>query len=403
MAVELDENKLKVLNAFRLLGRASKAEVARRVDLTHPAVSQIVMYLCSAGYLEEDAQKRKGQRGQPATTYSLSDRNLFVGIHVGRRRFEIVAIGLNGKVLASVKLDIGFLHKNELVKQGRPELDRFLSDPVIAKRRIVGIGISTPHFWEGWYEMLQLEASADRKWNFDQVTDLFDFPEDVPVLVENDGSSAALGELTFGSGANHRDFLYVHIGTFIGGGLVIDGTLRTGAYGNTAILGPFPVNRSTLKGARISSRPFEPLLGRASIQALIEHAERAGAEVEFVRGEAQVAAQSNAFVEEWIDDCSAALAQFFIGVWSLIDVDAIVLDGALPRDVLQRIVDCTESKIRDLRIEGIFPSSIILGELGPMAQSIGAACLPVLRYLGPPPMERPRLTSQQYLRGSASG
>lgn len=390
MPVELDENKLKVLNEFRLFGQASKADVARRVNLTHPAVSQIVMNLCEAGYLEEEMQKRKGQRGQPATIYSLSDHNVFLGIHVGRRRLEIVGFGLNGTTLASAKLDVGFLQKNELIEQSRPELARFLSLPAITQRNIVGIGISTPHFWEGWQEMLHLDESTDHSWNFDRVTDLFDFPEDVTLLVENDGSAAALGELTFGSGANHRDFLYVHIGTFIGGGLVIDGTLRTGTHGNTGVLGPFPVNRSTLNGARVSSRPFEPLLGRASIQALREHAERNGAEVDFVHGEARVASKSSSFVDEWIEDCSAALAQCFIGVWSLIDVEAIILDGALPRDLLQRIVDSTELKIRDLRVEGIIPSSIKLGELGTMAQSVGAACLPVLRVLGPPPMARER-------------
>ena len=68
--MRLDENQKRVFNEFRLNKRASKADVSLKVNLTHPAVTQIVRKLCESGYLKEDEEKRKGPRGQPATIFA---------------------------------------------------------------------------------------------------------------------------------------------------------------------------------------------------------------------------------------------------------------------------------------------------------------------------------------------
>jgi predicted NBD/HSP70 family sugar kinase len=391
----LDESQKKVLGKFRLLGQASKPDIARDVELTPPAVAQIVRKLCDMGYLDEHKEKRRGPRGQPAAIYSISERNIFIGIHVGRRRLEFVALGLTGKVLASFRRNVGFLQRKKLRATCQPDLERFLSDKGIRGRHIVGIGIATPYFWEGWQSILSLENEVDQTWRWQSVSTLFDFPPDIPVLVENDGSAAALGELTFGAGSNHRDFLYVNIGTFIGGGLIIDGTLRTGAHGNSAALGPFPVAHSTLSAKHNIAGPFELLLGRASLNALKEHAKRRGMEVDLSNWDSLGGDDFGRILDEWIDDCKKALAQFIIGVWSLIDIEAIILDGALPKTVLQKIIDSTNAQIQEYQIEGIIPSELKLGELGSMAQSIGAGCLPVLRFLGPPQIKVDAVTDRR--------
>jgi predicted NBD/HSP70 family sugar kinase len=385
--MRLDENQKRVFNEFRLQKRASKADVSLRVKLSHPAVTQIVRRLCQLGYLQEDEEKRKGPRGQPATIYSISDKNIFVGIHVGRRRLEFVAVEITGNVLESVTMPIGFLQKEKLKALSQQELDTFLKSEHLQGRHIVGLGISTPYFWEGWQPIFQPDNTVDTPWGSDLVTSLFDIPCVEGLTVENDGSSAALGELTFGTGAIHKDFLYVNIGTLIGGGLVIDGTLRTGTHGNTAALAPFPVSRSGLPNAQNSGQPFEQLLSRASLYSLIEHANKNGLDLDLAGLESITCTETNKCLDEWIEDCSQALAQCFIGIWSLIDIEAIVLDGALPKSVLNRIIDTTLMHVNSFNIEGIITCDVKLGELGSMAQSIGAACLPVLKILGPPPIK----------------
>jgi glucokinase len=59
----------------------------------------------------------------------------------------------------------------------------------------------------------------------------------LPVVVENDANAAAWGEFEFGAGHDVDDLLLVTVGTGIGGGVVLDGSLYRGAFGVGAEIG----------------------------------------------------------------------------------------------------------------------------------------------------------------------
>ena len=66
-----------------------------------------------------------------------------------------------------------------------------------------------------------------------------------PVTVENDATTAALGELIYGHGRAHPSFVLATLGTGVGGGLVVDGALRRGAHGFGAEIGHILVDSSS--------------------------------------------------------------------------------------------------------------------------------------------------------------
>ena len=69
-----------------------------------------------------------------------------------------------------------------------------------------------------------------------------------PVTLCNDATSACAAELFFGDAWRRRDFLYFFVGTFIGGGLVIDGALFPGRTGNAAAVGSMPIATTDRNG-----------------------------------------------------------------------------------------------------------------------------------------------------------
>ncbi len=86
--------------------------------------------------------------------------------------------------------------------------------------------------------------------------DAFDLPAalqqatGLPVVVENDGSAAACGELLYGHGREIDDFLYLFIGPALGGGVVLGGNyLPGGRNANAGDLAVVPVGHSTLASA----------------------------------------------------------------------------------------------------------------------------------------------------------
>jgi len=58
-----------------------------------------------------------------------------------------------------------------------------------------------------------------------------------PVFLGNDANMAALAEWRFGAGAGTQHLVYLTISTGIGGGIIIDGRLLTGAHGYAGELG----------------------------------------------------------------------------------------------------------------------------------------------------------------------
>src|SRR6187549_2755 len=65
-----------------------------------------------------------------------------------------------------------------------------------------------------------------------------------PIAVENDATTAALGERLYGHGRRHPSFLMMTLGTGIGGGLVIGHQLYPGTYGFAGEIGHFTIDSS---------------------------------------------------------------------------------------------------------------------------------------------------------------
>lgn len=53
-----------------------------------------------------------------------------------------------------------------------------------------------------------------------------------PILVENDATAASRAEWTFGKQATQPDSIYFFLGTFVGGGTVLNGNVFKGCRGN---------------------------------------------------------------------------------------------------------------------------------------------------------------------------
>lgn len=60
---------------------------------------------------------------------------------------------------------------------------------------------------------------------------------DVPTVIENDARAAALGEAMYGAARGSRDLVYVHLGTGVGAGVIVDGNFVRGASGTAGEIG----------------------------------------------------------------------------------------------------------------------------------------------------------------------
>lgn len=70
---------------------------------------------------------------------------------------------------------------------------------------------------------------------------LFSDTLDLPVIVENDANAAAMAERVSGAAQGLETYAFLYFGAGLGLGLVHDGRLMAGAFGNAGEIGHIPV------------------------------------------------------------------------------------------------------------------------------------------------------------------
>lgn len=159
------------------------------------------------------------------------------------------------------------------------------------------------------------------------------------VHVENDANMVAYGEWEFGAGRGMSSLLCLTLGTGVGSGLVLDGSLYTGANGFAAELGHTIVEPNGPQ-CRCGARGcLESLVGAKSIVAKVESAIASGQETILTQegGEMTVSRISCAAAKG--DSLSRNVLEktgFYVGiavcnVVALLDVEMVVVGGGISR------------------------------------------------------------------------
>ena len=107
-------------------------------------------------------------------------------------------------------------------------INRQMEKEQYAKEKIAGIGIAVPGPVN---EDGIVNKAVNLGWGVTPVKEIMEKLCGVPVQVGNDANVAALGEMWKGGGQGYTSLVLVTLGTGIGGGVIVDGRLVTGADG----------------------------------------------------------------------------------------------------------------------------------------------------------------------------
>ena len=367
-----------VLTALRRLGQASKADLARHAKLTDNTVGLIVRDLQERQLIRVDG-RRSGARGQPATLLSINgDGAHSIGIKIGRRSIDGVVVNFRGEVMVHRRLERAFPPPETALALATDLVNelRGIIAPAQA-RRLTGIGLAMPYNLGCWRRELDIPSAAYEAWNgFDLASRLHE-ATGLPIFSENDGTAATIAELFQGHGREIGDFLYIFIGTAVGGGVALGGDYYRGPKGNAGDVGLMPVPPSRLSSAASPAPTHDVLLARASISLLIRHMRANGVPAES-RAELEAALGARPdLVEEWLDDCVDALVGPVLSAVRILDLDEIVLDADLPPQVVDSLIEKLGRQLAANAPEARDTPNVRRGMIGRAASAIGAAILPL--------------------------
>ncbi len=363
-------NERLVLSLIRLHGNLPKAEMARLTGLSAQTVSVIVRQLEGDGLLKRLTPQR-GKVGQPLVPFELDPGGAFaIGLKVGRRSGDLILLDLAGKVRRTIHRPYHFPSPADLLAFVKSGIDELVAGLDIRQRqRISGIGIAAPFELWNWQEVVGAPRDVLEAWRgFDlseEIARLFD----LPVHFCNDATAACAAELLFGKGQDYRDYAYFYLGYFIGGGIVINGSLYQGRSGNAGALGSFPVP-GTKGGA-------SQLIRTASFNVLERDIQKRGGDPDLLWRERSDWSGVGAALDDWIKLAARGIATAAAGVAAVLDCSAVVIDGAMPPEVRARLVEAVRLALTHVDMQGISPFAVMEGTIGFDARAMGAASLPL--------------------------
>lgn len=369
-------NERLVLSLVRRHGDVAKSEIARMTGLSAQTVS-VIMRSLERDELLVRREPVRGKVGQPLVPLALNpDGAFFLGYKVGRRSADFVLVDFLGAIRYTI---------SETYAYPAPERILAIADAAIGHcaallgqnaERIAGLGIAMPSELWNWAEEVDAPAGELDRWRSFDIREALAARNSWPVYVQNDATAACGAELAFGAQAQAEthDFAYFYIGTFAGGGVVLNGSLYPGRYGNAGALGSMPVTDQ-------AGRPVQ-LIDVASIVVLERRLKADGIDAASLW---TMPADWSAFpdqAEAWLKQTARGLAQAIVAAVSVIDFEAVVIDGGFPPDIRTRLVEETRAEIGKLDLQGIVAPEIRAGTLGPLSRAIGGASLPLFdRFL----------------------
>jgi predicted NBD/HSP70 family sugar kinase len=369
-------NERIVLSLIRLHRQIHRVDLARLTGLSTQTISIITNQLTEDGLLLR-GEPQRGRIGQPSVPYSLNPEGaLAFGVKVGRRSVDLYLIDFVGNVLEAFHQTYDYPTVQTIRDFTAAGLDKILTglSPALIKR-IAGVGIAAPYEIWTWHEEIGAPQEELDRWRTVDLRSEIASLCRWPVYFANDITAACAAEFMFGIGGDFIDYLYVYIGSFIGGGLVLNGHLFPGRTENAGALGSMPAHA---KGSS-STRGHVQLMNVASIYVLERKLKALGRDPSFLwRSPDEWGDDLGPALEEWIGELAEAVAYAIVSAVAVIDVETVIVDGAFPRSVRWRIVESIRAAIARVAQQGLSHFSIIEGSIGNAARAMGGASLPLL-------------------------
>jgi predicted NBD/HSP70 family sugar kinase len=366
-----DHNERLVLSLIQRHGALASAEIAARTGLSPQTVSVMIRRLDAEGLLRFSDPVR-GKVGKPRTPVALNpDGVRSVGLIIGRRASELAAVDFLGRMLARREVVYPYPTPEKVMDFAARALPAMLGDlPPEDRRRIAGLGVSAPFQLWNWLSSVNAPAAEMDRWRGFDIAGELAALSGLSVTFQNDATAACIAEHLYGRGAGFADYAYFYIGSFIGGGVVLNGAVHPGHTGNAGAFGSLPMPDGT--GGTTQ------LIREASIYRLEAEIVAAGLDPRGLWSFPRDWTGFETQVGPWIDRTARALALAAVAVCSVVDFEVVLVDGAFPEPVRARIVDAARAALAHVDTQGIAPPRIEEAAVGRNARVIGSAALPIL-------------------------
>lgn len=371
-------NRRVMIDALRINGALSRADLARATRLTKQTVSNIIEELARDGLVISEDVVRKG-RGQPSTPYRLVPEGAFaIGMQIDRHVARAIAVDLVGNILTRAEVNLppggpatGITVILDIIAKVRGDLAKVASQ---SEQRLVGLGAAMPG-------PFGIEGAGDDPWMMEAwqkfpLLEMLASGTGLDVGLQNDATACATAERMVGAahGLDHAVCLFLGYG--IGAGLILGGELYNGAHGNAGEIG-----MALLHGVGGARTPLEH---RASLASFYQHMEIDPADMDVYAKVTALASSDDPKVATWIQAAAEDLRWGVHLIETIFDPQTVILCGGTPPMLARRLIEAMQPLLPSIAERRDRPlPRLQLGMTDPWSVALGAAAEPISRAFDP--------------------
>jgi predicted NBD/HSP70 family sugar kinase len=349
-----------------VLGPVSRAQLARDSGLSKPTVSQALAALVHAGLVRE-AGRTSGRKGPTAQLFELDPTaGWVVGIDVGRNWVRAAIANLTGEIVARRDERARSRSARSLIVQIGGLAHDLAAEAGIGWGEVTVATVGSPGVLEPSRDQVTLAHNLPG-WGRHGLVEAVRRELGTNVRFENDVNLATVGEQRHGLGKNVRHFVFLHVGTGVGAGLVLNGQLHRGSSGAAGEIGYLPLGPdASLDPASRRRGSLERSAGADAIRADARH--RGLSPPLTPKGIFAAARRGDPKARGVVEGEAGRIALAIASVVPVVDPELVVLGGGIGRngDLL------LEPVRRRLRSISPFEPRIEVSALGEEAELQGA-------------------------------
>ncbi|HEU4324126.1 MAG TPA: ROK family transcriptional regulator [Roseiflexaceae bacterium] len=218
-----DHNSRLVLRTIYDHGQISRADLARRTELTRATVSAVVGALIDEGLVEEIGSGPAAVGRTPILLSVAADARRLICVNLTGTELDGAVLNLRGAVRARERSALAGATGDALLER----LDRFVGALLRTDHGpLLGIGICTPGVIDTTHGVVRRASNIG--WSDLPLRDLLQGRYRLPVYLVRDSHAVALAEYMFGPAPTSGNLLAVTVDQGVGAGVVLDGQIFTG-------------------------------------------------------------------------------------------------------------------------------------------------------------------------------
>ncbi|MEU8211566.1 ROK family transcriptional regulator [Micromonospora sp. NPDC049044] len=378
-------NRSALLTRLFLDGPLTRQDLVRSTGLSQPAVSNVVADLIDEGLVAE-AGAAESDGGRPSMLLRIAPRFAFVvGVDVGETRVRVELFDFAMTLLASIEypLDPARTEPDLVAGHVLAGIDAVTGTAQVAPGDVLGVGIGVSGVVEQGVEAV-VHAQA-LGWDRVPLERLIGAGTNLPLHIDNGAKTLGQAEMWFGAGRGARHAVFALVGSGVGASVVTNGATYRGAsssageWGHTILVYG---GRSCRCGARGC---LEAYVGAEAIIDRYREARRGrpvpGEDEESQLAALVAAADTSATARRVLDETAGYLGAGVANLINLFNPERVVLGGWAAMALGDLLPAVRVAAGRQALRQPFEQASIELCRLGVDAVALGAATLPIARFL----------------------